>query len=467
MLLTFLFWTLSLADTTGRPAPPVDSLNTPVVVRSVQIRGNHRTRERIILREMDVRVGDTIRREDLTAKLAWDQRKITNTNLFVTVDVVAHDVGSQLVDVEVSLKERWYVFVIPVFELADRNFNEWWYERGRSFRRTIYGARLSYKNVTGNADKLSAIFEFGFARRTQVVYSLPYIDRAQKTGISVGVSYQTNKEVAYRSSLDKLVYLRTEDLLRDRFFTNVVLTRRNRFFNFHRLELRYARNSIADTVAKLNPDYFLDGQTRQRYLQLSYAFIHDRRDAVAYPLQGHWLTLTANQYGLLPSDHLRLFEATGNYTRYWSLGGRFYASSSLRGKLSWPDRQPYLNFRGLGYLQDFVRGYELYVIDGQRYGLVKNTLKYQLLNVRKQFDWVPVRQFNTVPFAMYVAVFGDAGYVGSTLAREYDSRLANSFLFGGGLALDFVTFYNLVGRISYSVNRQGKTGLFFNLTYDL
>ena len=468
MLLSILFWALSLADTTVKPQPVADSVRTDYcVIRSVQIRGNQRTRERIILREMELKAGDTIPRPQLTEKLAWDQRKITNTNLFVTVDVAAREVGLQQIDIDVSLKERWYFFVIPIFDLADRNFNEWWYERGRSLRRTIYGARLNYKNVTGNADRLNAIFEFGFARRTQLMYTLPYIDRAQKTGLSVGASYQTNKEVAYRSALDKLVYFRSEDLMRERFYANVILTRRNQFYNFHRLELRYVRNSIADTVARLNPDYFLNGQTHQRYFLLSYLFTHDRRDAVAYPLQGHYFNLAANQYGLLPSDNLRLFELSASYTRYWPIGAKFYASSSLRGKLSWPERQPYINLRGLGYTSDFVRGYELYVIDGQRYGLWRNTLKYQLLNVRKQVSWMPLKQFNTVPLALYLNVFGDMGFVNNSMAQKYNSRLANSLLYGGGLALDIVTFYNIVGRISYSLNRQGQTGLFFSFTYDL
>ena len=445
-----------------------DSLpSNRVIVHAVTIQGHHKTKERIIRREVDFSPGDTIRRQDLPERLAWNQRKITNTNLFLSVEVTTKEVAPQQIDIEVEVKERWYLFAFPVVELADRNFNEWWYVRGRSLRRLIYGARLSYKNVTGNADRLSAVVEFGFARRAQVLYSIPYIDRAQKTGIGVGVSYQTNNNLVYRSYSDTLVYLYSDKQLRSRFFTSVVLTRRNLFYNFHRLELRYARNSIADTIARLNPDYLLEGRTRQRFFQLSYSFLRDRRDVISYPLRGYWFTATATQYGLFAGDDVHLFEATASYSHYWPLGKRFYAGSSLRGKVSMPNSQPYLQFRGLGYTQDFVRGYELYVVDGQQYGLLKNTLRYQLINTRKQFNWIPSKQFNTVPFALYLNVFGDVGYVKSTLAEEYQSRLANKWLAGGGIGFDVVTFYNIVLGLSYSINRQGQTGVYFSVAHDL
>lgn len=466
MLRTVLLWCLSAAASLGQTLPVTDP--APFVrVRSVSLHGNHRTRDAIILREMSVRAGDTLRRNELQEKLNWDRRRIANTNLFITVDLVTKEVDSLSIDLEVHLKERWYLFAVPTFYLADRNFNEWWYERNRDLRRTIYGIRVRYKNVTGRADRLAATFETGFVNRADLSYALPYVDRNQKTGLGFGFSYLTNKEIAYRSAFDKLLFLKDENLLRERFQTNVVLTRRNQFFAFHQLELRYARMWVADTIARLNPDYLLDARTRQRYLQLGYTYTFDRRDDVAYPLRGHFLTLTANQYGLLPTDDVRLTELLVNYNRYWPLTGKFYLNAMTGAKLSWPDRQPYTLFRGLGYQQNFVRGYDLYVIDGERYFLTKNTLRYQLLNVRKQFKWIPVRQFSTVPLALYLDLFADAGYVHSGMAAQYESRLANTWLFGTGLGLDVVTFYNTVLRFTYAINRQGQTGFFFNYVYDL
>ena len=444
-----------------------------VRVRSVSLKGNYRTRDRIVLREMTLHVGDTVRLADLPGRLAWDQRNINNTNLFVTVALTTDRTTlpdtSQLtlLDLTVTVKERWYFVAYPVFDIADRNLNEWWYDRGHDFRRTIYGGRLSYKNVTGTNDRLQIEYVRGFLRRTIISYSKPYIDRAQKIGLRVDVGHLTNNEIPYRTQADKWLYVKSEQILRDRSFAGLTLTHRRGLYNYHSVEARYTRNIIADTIAKLNPDYFLNGQTRQQYSTFSYGYRYDRRDNVAYPLQGTLFRGGLGLNGLLPSDDFHYVELSASITKYWPLGGRFYGAGSLRGRTSWPKRQPYFNLRGLGSSSDMVRGYELYVIDGQQFGIWRNSLRYQLFNTVRQLNWLHVRQFNTLPVAAYITAFGDAGYVSSTVAEQYQSRLANRLLVGAGMSLDVVTFYNLVFRLSGSVNAQGKTGLFFNLAQEL
>lgn len=453
-------------------AAPIDSTRS-VVVRSVTLSGNYRTRDRIIRREMTLRVGDTIRLADLPGRIIWNQRNITNTNLFITVDVTtqltppADTTQLAALDFTVIMKERWYLIAYPVFDLADRNFNEWWYDRGRDLRRTIYGGRVSYRNVTGNNDRLQLVIERGFLSRTVMSYSKPYIDRAQRIGLRVDFGYQTNKEIPYRTSADKWVYAQSDEQIRERAYASLSLTHRRGLYHYHTLDVRYHRNRIADTVARLNPDYFLDGQTRQRYSVLTYGYRYDRRDNVVYPLQGTLFTAVAGVSGLLPTDNFKFLETSASVTRYWSLGSRFYAAGSLRGRSTWPGRQPYFNLRGLGSSLDMVRGYELYVIDGQRTAVWRNSLRYQLVNTRKQLNWLHVRQFNTVPIAVYVTGFADAGYVSSTVAEQYQSRLANRPLLGTGMSLDVVSFYNLVLRFSGTVNAQGRTGFFFNLAQEL
>lgn len=454
-----------------RAESAVDSSRS-VLVRSVKLVGNIRTRDRIILREMSLHTGDTVRLSDLPGRLAWDQRNINNTNLFITVALSSAQTSpadtTQLpqLDLTVTMKERWYLIAYPVFDLADRNFNEWWYDRGHDFRRTIYGGRLSYKNVTGSNDRLQIEVIRGFLQKTVLSYARPYIDRAQKIGLRVDVAYQTNNEIPYRTNADKWVYVKADQTLRDRAWATVAFTNRRGLYHYHGVEMRYTRNTIADTVARLNPDYFLDGRTEQHYTSVAYSYRYDRRDNVAYPLRGTLANAYLGVSGLLPSDNFRMVDATVSLTRYWPLGGKFYAAGNLRGRITWPNRQPYFNLRGLGSFSEMVRGYELYVIDGQRTAIARSSIRYQLFDTVKQLNWLHIRQFNTLPIAAYITAFADAGYVGSTVAKEYQSRLANQLLAGAGMSLDIVTYYNLVVRLSGAVNREGKGGFYFNLAQE-
>lgn len=450
----------------------VDSTQT-VVVRSITLQGNYRTRDRIIRREMALHPGDSLRLVDLPGRIAWDQRNINNTTLFITVDIntelipPADSSQPAQLDITVVMKERWYIIAYPVFDLADRNFNEWWYDRGRDFRRVIYGGRLSYRNVTGNNDRLQVVIERGFLQRTVLSYSRPYIDKAQKIGLRFDIGYITNKEIPYRTQLDKWVYVKSEEVLRERAYASLTFTHRRGLYHYHTLDTRYTRNVIADTIARLNPDYFLDGRTNQRFLAMSYSYRYDRRDNVVYPLQGRLVMAGIGVSGILPNDNFHFVDLAASVTRYWSLGSKFYGATGVRARATWPTRQPYFNLRGLGSSSDMVRGYELFVVDGQRTFTWRNSLRYQLFNVRKQLNWLPVRQFNTVPIAAYLTAFGDAGYVSSTVAEQYQSQLANRLLAGTGLSLDIVSFYNLVMRFSGTINAQGKTGFFFNLAQEL
>ncbi|MEZ0483265.1 BamA/TamA family outer membrane protein [Fibrella aquatica] len=468
--MSFFTFVFSLWQFAAVP-PPADSA---VVVRSVKLVGNARTQDRIILREMDIRVDDTLRRGELAGKTAWDQRKIWNTNLFISVDVVAVEdtaaqPGYRPIDVTVTMKERWYIFVIPIFELADRNLNEWWYDRGRDLRRTNYGARLSWTNFTGRNDKLTALAQTGFTKKYILSYNRPYIDKAQRIGINADFFYATNREIAYRPFLDKWEYIRPEGLtsLRSRFISSLAVTQRNGFYNFHELEVSYTNNTIADTVASLNPDYFLDGRTRQQFLTLKYNYRYDRRDNVAYALQGTLLTGSLAHAGWLPKADMVQTDLLVGLSRYYPLSKRFFAAHTVRLRNVWSPRQPYYGIRGLGVGDDVIRGYELYVIEGNRYGVFRNNIRFRLFDVKKEWKWIPIRQFNTVPIAAYLSLIADAGYINSTIAEQYQSRLANRWLYSTGISLDVVTYYNMVFRFSTVMTAQRETGFFLNIQREL
>jgi hemolysin activation/secretion protein len=120
--------------------------------------------------------------------------------------------------------------------------------------------------------------------------------------------------------------------------------------------------------------------------------------------------------------------------------------------------------RGLGYGRDFVRGYEYYVVDGRNFLLWKNNLKFALIPQRDfSMDFIRSPKFSRVPYALYLNVFGDMGYVwydGDQSDKSNDLR--NSLLIGYGAGLDLTTYYDIVIRLELSTNLKGIPGIYLH-----
>jgi hypothetical protein len=123
---------------------------------------------------------------------------------------------------------------------------------------------------------------------------------------------------------------------------------------------------------------------------------------------------------------------------------------------------PYFLNQGLGYKNDYVRTYELYVIDAMNFALVKNNLKYAILNpVTRYIPFIKNERFGKIHFALYANVFFDCAYSWK-MPENPTSFLDNKFIFGTGIGLDFVTYYDKVLRLEYGINDMGETGLFIH-----
>jgi outer membrane protein assembly factor BamA len=414
---------------------------------------------------LDILAGDTLRADELVDRLEKNRRKVFNLNLFLTVKAeLVPTQTNKVSDLVITVQEQWYIFPFPVFFLADRNLNEWWTEKNGDLRRTTIGLALRHRNFRGRAEELKLNIQFGFTNYYEFFYRIPYIDKAQKMGITSGISYTTNKTLRYKTWADKLIDISSENQLRDRFYANIILRRRQQFYGFQFLELRYNYNRIADTVALANPNYFLNQQKTQQYLQLAYTYTYDFRDKIQYPLRGYVLSVQANKVGLLPSDDLNLIDLSVSFARYQSFGKGWFGSIESKLRTSAPNQQPFLQTRGLGYGSDLVRGYELYVIDGQSFGYLKSNIKFQALD--EIFDikrYLKIKQFGTFPLAIYPVAFFDIGYSANRFSEANNSKLANKLLWGTGLGVDFVGWYNGVFRLSYAYNKEGQSGFRFDL----
>jgi len=456
LLFTFLFTLFS-------HSPQSQNADSMLVIKQINIFGNKKTKSSIILRELDLVVGDSLKKGDLDKRLDLNRRKLVNVNLFVSVEIKLTQDSQNQVVIDIKLQEQWFILGYPVFQIIDRNYAEWW-QRGADLSRTTYGIDLIHSNFRGRAERIGLHIETGFTQRIDVGYRIPYINKAQKTGVGFSLSYITNKNLAFRSLYDTLCYFKSpSDIMRRRFSGAIYLKKRYGFYDNHTLELRYNNNSIADTIAKLNSDYFLNSRTAQKYFQLSYYFNYDFRDNVAYPLRGRRYELLISKLGILPNDDIDQLEITGAYSWYKPITKKIFYGLNLKAKISFPEKQPFYNTRGLGYFQELVRGYELYVVDGNSFFLARNNFKYQLVNSKIHFKFLKIKQFNTVPIGIYPNVFLDYGYVQSFNSTENKSKLANRSLYGGGFGLDFVTYYNMVIRFNYVLNDRKEKNFVFSI----
>jgi len=433
-----------------------------VEIDKIFIVGNKVTKDRIILREVDFDEGDVISKEELGVFIDRIEEKIFNTNLFnkVTIDLV--EVTPEKVDVLIRVSERWYLFPIPQLRLVDRNFNDWWVNRNRDLSRLEYGIKLYHYNMRGRNERLVLNVQFGFTKQFGVQYRIPYLDKKQRNGIEFGVSYSEQTNVGVQTVDHIQRFLEFETVALQRYNALLGYTYRKNYFDFHRVRAGYRDAQVADSVATINPNYFGDGRTRQQFLQLSYTYTRDYRDVVAYPTKGYKLQITATKNGMGIFDDLNQMNLSAAYVNYFEMGKGFFASNYTSGFLNLADVRPYTNYWGLGYRDDFVRGYELNLIEGQNFLLNKSTISFRALKGEKTFNKIPLEQFRHFPFAVYLKTFFDIGYVDNIPNYEQNSRLTNKPIFGYGIGVDIHSFYDFVGRIEYSFNDSGRNGVYLH-----
>lgn len=432
-----------------------------IIVGNIIPVGNEKTKPHIILRELDFQKGDTIQKNDLEQTIIRNQNKVFNTELFVTVNFVLPDSGRTVQSVYIQVTERLYVFIFPVFELADRNFNEWISDRSAESDRLDYGLRVYLENLRGRNERLKTVLQWGFNNKYEVEYSIPYINKGLKTGMSISASYIRNKQVAFNTVDNKLAYFEGDSYQRKRFNTGVYFTRRSEFYETHQYGLYYRDHSISDTLAKLNELYFLDGRTKQRYFELSYMYNYDKRDLRNYPLNGFQVIFESTKLGLGVFNDINQWENYLTISLFDEFKKNFSISTQFKGKVSFPKSQPFYNYKALGYKETLVRGYELYVIDGEHYVLSKNEFRKQIFGHTFNVGLMP-RQFRKIPVAIYLKAYFDYGAVFNDFYQGTNGSMMNRLIYGGGAGIDIVTYYGYVFRLEYSTNDFGEAGFFFH-----
>jgi outer membrane protein assembly factor BamA len=445
-----------------------DSTKTAFVhIESITVEGNKKTKLPFIFRELEFVVGDSFPMSDLSTLLERNRLRLMNRGLYSSIKLnVKNWTINNHISVHIVVKEAWYIFPIPIFDLADRNYNVWWNEQNHSLKRANYGLDLYHNNLTGRGDVIRIGGQLGYAHKLEADYTLPGIDKKQKFGLDFNVFYRKQKELGYKTEQNKLVFkFDPNEYLSRRFRIMLALTYRPALFTLHSFAVERHQNKIASQIAsQYNPNYFLHSQTEQRHWSLVYNVEHDRRDIRPYPLHGWYGNLELRQNGIAPKDNLHLFRIKGRLEKYFSFTPTFSLETTLSGRLSMSkDSIPYYNNQALGYEKDFVRGFEYYVIDGKDFALSKTSLHFQIHKRTYNLgEYMLIKAFKKIPVRVYLSVNNDLAYSNEPTYLTTNS-LNNRLLWGTGLGLDFVLFYSRVIQLEWSRNDLGENGFFIHL----
>ncbi len=432
-----------------------------VLIDEISIVGNKVTKSKIIFRELEFAAGDNIPLETLDSLITKSQQNLMNRGLFNFV-TITKTINYPLCDLKVSVVERWYIWPVPIVQFADRNINSWIDKKDLS--RVNYGIDLRIDNFRGQMEKLDVVIQGGYDIRLFFNWEIPYISKNQIFGMGFSGGVQLNHEIAYSTVGNKeQFYSSSNGFAQQIKFINTTFSFRPKYNYSYGFNIGYNQYTFQDTVLELNPQ-FASGGTTYDYFSVHYGLKLDYRDYKPFPLDGYYFDFSMTKLGLgIFNNSINYFSVQSAFDQYVNIYKRWYFAYNLSAKFTnQNERPPYFIKTGLGYYPISIRGYELYVVDGQMIGLYKSNFLFEVLP-RKKFNinWIKSTKFNKIFFEIYAHVFFDAAYVSNTTTYKLNP-LSNQLLWSTGIGVDIISYYDLVFRIEYSVNKQNDRGVYIS-----
>lgn len=441
-------------------------------VGDYQILGNKRTRASVILREMALQPGQRVHPDDVALALAESERLLGNTALFVHARVKPCTTKTDTLLICIEVREAWYIFPIPIFELADRNFNVWWKDFERDFNRVNYGMYLNHYNLTGWGDLLKFKIQGGYSHKYEVAYDLPQLPGNPRWGVGFLAFYQRFREINYGAGQDRQLFFRDFN----RWMLEKVQLQTHVRYRPH-LRWRFAMGLSYKQVAvdlqvvqELNPAYFNQPGTEISYLSLWGQASLDQVDDRPYPFKGYaWNgEMVKEGFGLLSQRNrwwvesaLAAYSPTG-----WGHGFEWLARGRVQLLRTNPGNYDY---QALGYGQRLVRGYEHYVVDGMDFALIQAAWRIRLWEKDVPLPWptwFPMTSFSSVPIRIYAHVHTDHAVVHDPYFFE-TNPLRDKWLMSAGVGLDLRFFYDDIFSFRWNVNGLGENGLFLQTSFSV
>jgi outer membrane protein assembly factor BamA len=435
------------------------------LVGNIFISGNKVTKPFIISRELPFKPGDSLTLEQLTYYFVSGREHLINTRLFNVVTISLKEFRGYIIDINIDVKERWYIFPLPYVRPVDRNFTAW-AQQGYSLSRFDYGLKYSQYNFTGRNDNLRVWLITGYSKEIELAYDRPNTGKNMIHGFGGGFLISGQQQVDAITTNNQQVFVNADTLQNAGKYLQTQLTFSLRYYyrpairTKHFFRISFNQLKIDSTLLVINPNYLLNNRLSVVYPEFFYSVNYNNIDYVPYPTRGILFESSILQRGI--SADMNMTQLLARSTEAFSFAPKMYFVTQNFGLIRIPFKQPFYNQSLLGYGDYYMRGLEKYVVDGVGLLLDRNTVMRELIHFNIPF--LPNTTHDHIPFSIYVKTYVDLGYV----FNQYNSQnsLQNTMLYTYGAGIDIVTFYDFIFRIEYSVNQLGEKGLFFHIRND-
>ena len=459
IFLTFLF--VIISGITGF-AKKINS--DSLIISSIRISGNKKTKDFVILRELTFKKNDKIPAEELPEHLKKSKTNLLKTPLFNFAEADFRYLDSVNVEVIINLRERWYFWPQAALYYADRNFSNWL--NNKDLSRTDIGLGLIQYNFRGRNEKLSFYSIFGYDEELILNYEHVYFDKKRQHSGAVFLKQLKRKETGCIIENDRLKRIKLiDDYALKSYNFSFKYQYRKQIYNSHSLFLGFEHRSLSDSLLACNNYYTTNPNIPVNYFFLKYIFLNDKRDSRIFPLEGHQIKITAvkNGFFIFPESNINSLKIKGEFSKYTKLSSKFYLGNHFTVQKTTGQRNPFFLNTALGYTSS-IRAYEYNVVNGTDFILIKNTLNFELLpkkNIHLKF--IPWNRFNTPFIQIFADIFTDFAYVkNNDVFYNQNNSLANTPLLSTGFGINILTYYDWLIRFEYSVNIQKNVGFYLH-----
>jgi outer membrane protein assembly factor BamA len=394
--------------------------DSAVIVSDIQIYGNRTTKDYVILREMSLKIGDTLTQ----AALERDRDNIYNLQLFNKVDV-DYAVDQNLATIIVTVSERWYFIPYPIFGMKYRDPSK-----------LYYGAGVMHENFRGRNEKLFANICFGYDRWFMLNYQNPKItdDDDIFAGASLALQRIHNLSSSYGEYENSNIIVSGTLGKRFGIYRSFYATAGYEFWEVN-------DPLTGRTVSQTGRDRFLVAVMEYRF---------DTRNNKEYTTNGTLVSASLAKDGFGESE-VDLVSVGYDVKKFFGLGGGSSLGMHMSGSFTWGGLIPPYLHAFFGY-DDRIRGYFYKVIEAEDKAAASIELRLPILTPRYlELDVIKIPEFQKLRYGLYFGIFADAGkawYRTDVVARQ-------PWYSGYGAGLQFLLPYGFTIRTEGAINNYG------------